>query len=75
MKFKMIQSGIYFGCGKDGNKFNSRVNGRWGWLTIFHVKVKRSHEYFKFILKNEFHMAKSFGSLPGSIRKTQKQVL
>jgi hypothetical protein len=35
----MVQSGIYFGCSTGGNKFDSKLEGRRGWFTIFHVKV------------------------------------
>jgi hypothetical protein len=35
----MVQCGVYFGCIIGGNKFDATLEGRWGWFTIFHVKV------------------------------------
>jgi hypothetical protein len=34
----MVQSGIYFGFNIGGNNFDSKLEGRRGWFTIFHVK-------------------------------------
>jgi hypothetical protein len=34
----MVQSDIYVECGTNGNNFESKLKGRWGWFTIFHVK-------------------------------------
>ena len=39
----MVQSGIDLGCGIGGSKFDSKLEGRWGWFTIFHVReVKKA---------------------------------
>ena len=35
----MIQGGIYFRGSTSGRKFDSRLEGRRGWFTIFHVEV------------------------------------
>jgi hypothetical protein len=38
----MVQSGIRFGRSIGGSKFNSRMEGRRGWFTIFHVKSMKN---------------------------------
>jgi hypothetical protein len=34
-------NGIYFGCGTGGSKFDFRLEGRWGWFTIFYMKATK----------------------------------
>ena len=36
-----IQGGIYFRGSTSGRKFESRLEGRRGWFTIFHVEVRK----------------------------------
>lgn len=40
----MVQSNIYFGCGLRSTKFDSRLDGIWGWFIIFHVKMVKTIE-------------------------------
>ena len=37
----MIQGGIYFRGSTSGIKFDSRLEGRRGWFTVFHVEVTK----------------------------------
>ena len=37
----MIQGGIYFKGSTSGRKFDSGLEGRRGWFTIFHVKAMK----------------------------------
>ena len=37
----MLQGGIYFDCSVGGKKFDSGLEGRMGWFTIFHVKATK----------------------------------
>ena len=37
----IIQGSIYFRGSKSGRKFDSRLEGRRGWFTIFHVEATK----------------------------------
>jgi hypothetical protein len=37
----MVESGINFRRSKGGNKLESRLEGRRGWFTIFHLKAMK----------------------------------
>jgi hypothetical protein len=38
----MVQGGIKFGRSTSGSKIDSKVEGRMGWFTIFHVKEMKN---------------------------------
>jgi hypothetical protein len=51
----MVQGGINFGRSTGGNKLDSRLEGRRGWFTIFHVKaMKKVTSILRLGKKNSF---------------------
>ena len=37
----MVHSSNYFECDTSGSKFDSKLEWRWGWFIVFHVKATK----------------------------------